>query len=151
MAATLYPHRTTALAALWWLFEGATFIVYFANTTGASPQPAYDYATTAAYYDAWSPYWLSSSFDQVIVGGTTAFDGSNNQKARLPQLNIVVDYATAITYTHMIIEVVPAVDPGASAPGKAFPLVLHIHESPALTVASTETKTYKIDLTALFS
>lgn len=151
MAATLYPNRTTALAALWWLFEGATFYVYFADTTGASPQPAYDYPTELEYYQAWDDYWLSIDYDQLIIGGTVTYDATDDQLARLPQLEIVLDYPTAITYTHMIIEVLTAVDPGSSSQSKAYPLLLHVKESPAVTVASTETKTYKIDLTALFS
>lgn len=151
MAATLHPNRATALAALWWLFEGATFYVYFADTTGASPQPSYTYTDYDDFYDEWGPYLLDSAFDQLIVGGSVAYDGSNTQLARLPQLEIVLDYPTAITYTHVIIELVPAVDPGASAPSKAFPIMLHVAESPAVTVASTATKTYTLDLTALFS
>lgn len=145
MAATLHPNRSTALAALWWLFEGATFYVYFANTTGASPQPDYD------DYVAWAPYWLSSEYDQLLIGGSVAYDATNDQLGRLPQLEIVLDYATNITYTHLIIELVPAVDPGPSAPLSAYPLLLHVSESPAVTVLSSETKTYTLDLTALFS
>lgn len=150
MTATLYPNRATALAALWWLFEGATFNVFFADTSAATTQPEYNYTSLGASFASWEPYLLSDSFDQLLIGPSVAYDSANNQLARLPQLEIVLDYNTAITYTHMIIFLAPNLYV-SSLSFTGVPLMLFVHESPAVTVASTETKTYTLDLTALFS
>lgn len=40
MTATLTPNREAALAAMWWLFEGAVFYTFLANTSGAASPPA---------------------------------------------------------------------------------------------------------------
>lgn len=144
MTATLHPNKDTPLAALWWLFQGATFLVILFDTTGVSPLPSY------SNFASWVPYALDSSFDLYFTGGTAAFDASNAQMARLPQLQIVLDYDSAVTYTHLAVVSIPAVDPGALFEDAAYPVVAFISEPSAVTLSSTQTKTYNLDLTALW-
>lgn len=142
MTASLTPNRDTAKAALWWLFEGATIICIFANTTGAASPPSLN-----GPLQAWSDYSLSSSYDIYLTGGTVNFDAVDTDRAELPQLEIVVDFASSITYTDILLLALPAIDPGPSAPiYAAIPFVGVIHESSAVTVGATETKTYRVDL-----
>lgn len=141
MTASLTPNRETALAALWWLFEEATILATFADTTGAASPPA----LTDGWED-WTDYMLSNSFDIFLSGGSVAYDATLIERAELPQLEVVVDFATSITYTDILIFTLPAVDPGAGAPIYAFPYVGVIHEPTAVTVGATESKTYKVDL-----
>lgn len=141
MAASLTPNREAAKSALWWLFEGATIFVLLADASAASPAPALDGA-----FSNWVPYLLDSSYDVFLSGGTVDYDGTITDRAELPQLTITLDYASSVTYTDLLIGCIPAVDPGAGAPAYAFPLVAVIHENSAITLASTESKTYLVDL-----
>ena len=142
MTASLTPNRETALAAIWWLYEGALIIASFADTTGASSPP-----DLTADADDWTSYSLDSSFDIFLVGGSAAYDATLNERAKLPQLEIVVDFDTSITYTDILIYTLPAADGGESAPFYALaPYVGVIHEPTAVTVGPTESKTYRVDL-----
>lgn len=145
MTATLHPNRTTPLAALWWLFQGALFAVVPLNASGVSPLPDYD------NFMAWAAYSLGDGFDLYFTGGTAGYDASNTQKAKLPQLEIVLDYATTITYTHVLVLAIPAVNPGALYADEAYPIVAYIAESSPVTLSSTQTKTYMLDFTALWA
>ena len=141
MAASLTPNREAAKSALWWLFEGATIFVVLADTSAASPAPALD-----GELSNWAPYMLDSSYDVFLAGGIVSYDATLIERAELPPLTITLDYASSVTYTDLLIGCIPAVDPGASAPAYAFPLVAVIHESSAITLASTASKTYVVDL-----
>ena len=141
MTASLTPNRETALAAMWWLYEGATIFATFADTTGASPAP--DLSTS---WEDWFDYLLDSSYDIFLTGGSVGYDATLTERAELPQLEIVVDFDTSITYTDILIFTVPAVDPGVDAPTYAFPYIGVIHEPTAVTVGASESKTYRVDL-----
>lgn len=142
MTASLTPNREITKAALWWLFQGSTIIALFADTTGASPAPALD-----GTFLEWSAYFLDNSFDVYMSGGTVIYDATVNNKAKLPQLELVVDFATSITYTDIVMIAIPAISAGAGAPEDVTaPFVGLIHESSAVTVGASETKTYNIDL-----
>lgn len=143
MTASLTPNREAVKSALWWLYEGATFLVSLADTTGAGSPPALD-----GPYDDWAPYLLDGAYDLFLTGGAVDYDATITDRAELDRLVITLDYASNVTYTDLVIVCVPAVDPGASAPLYAFPLVAVIHESSPVTVLSTESKTYNLDLFA---
>lgn len=141
MAASLTPNREAAKSALWWLYEGATILVVLADASAASPAPALD-----GPFSGWFSYLLDSSYDLFLTGGTVDYDATIIDRAELQPLTITLDYASSVTYTDVLIVCVPAVDPGPSAPAYAFPLVGVIHESSPVTLASTATKTYVVDL-----
>ena len=143
MTASLTPNREAVLSALWWLYEGATFLVALTDTTGAGSPPALD-----GPFDDWVAYLLDSAYDIYLTGGTVAYDATITDRAELPQLVITLDYDSTVTYTDALILCIPAVDPGAGAPLYALPLVGVIHESSPVTLLSTETKTYNLDLFA---
>lgn len=146
MTASLTPNRQAVLSALWWLYEGATFVVSLADTSGAGSPPALD----GDYNDWFSPtnYVLDSAYDVFLTGGTVAYDATITDRAELPQLVITLDYATTVTYTDLLVLCIPAIDPGASAPEYAIPLIAVIHESSPITLLSTQSKTYNVDLFA---
>ena len=146
MTASLTPNRQAVLSALWWLYEGATFVAVLADTSAAASPPA----LSADLIDWLSPtdYTLSSSYDVFLTGGTVAYDATITDRAELPQLVITLDYASTVTYTDVLVLCIPAIDPGASAPTHAFPFVGVIHESSPITLLSTESKTYNVDLFA---
>lgn len=141
MTATLTPNREAALAALWWLFEGGTIFTFLADTTGAATPPAQtdDFA-------AWNPYFLPDDFDTFTALGSVAYDATLTQRAVLPQQEITLNFASDVTYTDLVVFVIPAVDPGASAPLYSAPQVAVIHEPSAFTLTAGSTKTYKLDL-----
>lgn len=146
MSATLTVNRETARAAVWYLFEGAMFAVFLANTTGAATPPALngDFAN-------WTPYFLASQFDLFLTAGSGSYDATNAQQAKLQQLSIVVGYNQSVTYTDLIIYAVPVQAPTYVenvTPDFAYPFVAVIHESTAVTLTSSQTKTYKLDFTA---
>lgn len=144
MPATLIQNREAPLSALWWLFEGATIGIILANTTGAATPPL---GTDA--FSAWSPYFLSQDFDLFLTGGIAAYDATLTQRAELPQLVITLDYASTVTYTDVLLYSITANDPaGASPPEYAFPFVGVIQESSPVTLLSTQSKTYNLDLYA---
>lgn len=146
MTASLTPNRAAALGALWWLYQGATFFVSLANTSGAGSPPALD-----SDFGSWiapTNYLLSSSYDVFVTGGTVAYDGTITDRAELPQLTITLDYATTVTYTDLLVFCIPSKSAGASPPAYATPFVGVIHESSPITLLSTESKTYKLDLFA---
>jgi hypothetical protein len=144
MTATLTPNRQAALSALWWLFEGATFIAILADASAADPPLPLD-----GDFDQWFgpvEYTLGFEYDIFVEGDTADYDATDADKAILPQLAFTLDYDTSVTYTDVLVLCIPAIDPGSSAPFHAFPLVGVIHESSPITLASTETKTYNLDL-----
>jgi hypothetical protein len=141
MTATLTPNRDAALSALWWLFEGATFIAGLVNASTADPA-----LPLGGPLDQWDDYALSFDYDIFVEGDTADYDATDADKAILPQLVFTLDYDTSVTYTDVLVLCIPAIDPGSSAPFHAFPLVGVIHESSPVTLASTETKTYNLDL-----
>lgn len=143
MTASLTPNRQAVLSALWWLYEGGLFLVVLANTAAAASPPALD-----GSLDPWDSYLLDSAYDVYLTGGSVAYDATITDRAELPQLQIVLDYATNVTYTDLLILCIPATDPGASAPVYAFPFVGVIHESTPITLLSTQSKTYNVDLFA---
>jgi hypothetical protein len=144
MTATLTPNRQAALSALWWLFEGATMIAVLADASTADPPLPLD-GPFEQWYET-IEYTLSYEYDIFVEGDTVVYDATDADKAILPQLTFTLDYNTSVTYTDVLILCVPAIDPGSSAPSHAFPLVGVIHESSPVTLASTETKTYNLDL-----
>ena len=146
MAAVLTPNREAVKSAMWWLYEDAVFGVLLANTTGAGSPPALDGPLT----DWITPtdYTLADQYDLFVTAGTVDYDATIADRAKLQQLSIVLDYASTVTYTDLIVVCVPAKDPGASPPTYAYPLVAVIHESSPVTLLSTETKTYNLDLFA---
>lgn len=146
MTASLTPNRQAVLSALWWLYEDATFFVLLANTSAAATPPALD--GDVMNWFAPTDYTLADQFDLYLTGGTVAYDASIADRAKLPQLVITLDYATTVTYTDLVIICVPAIYPGAGAPDYAFPLVGVIHESSPITLLSTQSKTYNVDLFA---
>lgn len=142
MTASLTPNRETALAAMWWLFEGAMIIATFADTTAASPAPA-----LSDPWGDWMDYLLDPEFDLFYTGGAVAYDATLTDRAELPQLEIVVDFDTSITYTDILLFTSPVADPGAGAPYYVtLPYIGVIHEPSAVTVAASESKTYRVDL-----
>jgi len=141
MSASFTPNREAALSALWWLFEDALFVSVLADTSGAASPPA-----LAADFSTWDPYVLAGQFDTFTASGTVAYDGTLTQRAELPQQEITLSFGSTVTYTDVLVSVIPAVDPGISAPSHAFPLVGVIHESTAITLTAGATKTYRLDL-----
>lgn len=141
MTATLTPNRQAALSALWWLFQGATFATFLANTTGAATPPA----QTGGFAE-WQPYILPDDFDVFTASGVAVYDATLTQRAILPQQEITLSFASSVTYTDLFVAVIPAIDPGAGAPQHSAPVVAIIHESAAVTLAAGSTKTYKLDL-----
>jgi hypothetical protein len=146
MTASLVSNKEVTKAALWWLYEGAMFIVALANTSGAASPPALDGPPDAWYTP--TDYTLSNDYDIFLTGGTADYSASVADRSVLPQLVITLDYATNVTYTDLLVFVLPAIDPGASAPIYAFPQVAVIHESTPISLLSTQTKTYRLDLFA---
>lgn len=146
MTASLTPNRETVKSALWWLYEGATFLAILADTSAAATPPA----LTGSFDDWVTPtdYTLSGDYDIYLTGGTVAYDATITDRAELPQLVITLDYASTVTYTDVLIVCIPATDPGAGAPTYAFPFVGVIHESTPITLLSTQSKTYNVDLFA---
>jgi hypothetical protein len=145
MTATLTPNREAARAAIWWLFEGAMFAVILANTSGAASPPALDGSP-----DSWfSPtnYLLLDASDVFVAGGTSSYDASVPSKARLQQLQFVLDYNATYTYTDVLILCIPKISAPSGSPDFSAPLVAVIHEPTPITLLSTQTKTYKLDLT----
>lgn len=146
MTASLTPNRQAVLGALWWLYEGATFGAILADTSAAATPP-----DLGAPFNAWytpTNYLLDNEFDIYLSGGTVDYDGTITDRAILPQLVITLDYDTTVTYTDVIVFCLPAQDPGATPPEYAFPVIGVIHESSPVTLLSTETKTYNLDLFA---
>jgi hypothetical protein len=143
MAATIYRHRQAALGAMWWLFQGGTFAVFLANTTGANPAPAITDEMTQ-----WNPYILSNSYTLFYTGGTATYDTTDTSKAVLPQLSIALNYTTSVTYTDLLVLVIPSKSAGTSPPAQANPFVAVIREPTAITLAANQTKTYKLDLSS---
>lgn len=141
MTATLTPNREAALAAMWWLFEGAVFYTFLANTSGAASPPA-----QTDNYTAWTPYFLPDEFDTFTASGTAAYHSTLTQRAVLPQQEITLNFASTVTYTDLVVFVIPAVDPGVSAPLHSAPQVAVIHESSPFTLTAGITKTYRLDL-----
>lgn len=146
MTASLTPNRQAVLSALWWLYEGATFVAILANTSAAGTPPALN-GDLLDWFDP-TDYTLADGFDVYLTGGTVAYDATITDRAELPQLVITLDYASTVTYTDVLILCIPAVDPGASAPDHAYPFVGVIHESSPVTLLSTQSKTYNVDLFA---
>ncbi len=146
MTASLTPNRQAVLSALWWLYEDATFLVLLANTSAAGTPPSLDGAI--GNWIVPTDYTLADQFDLYLTGGTVTYDATITDRAKLPQLVITLDYASTVTYTDLLILCIPAVDPGASAPSHAYPFVGVIHESSPITLLSTQSKTYKVDLFA---
>ncbi|NBS69870.1 hypothetical protein EBT31_13295 [bacterium] len=143
MTATFTTNREVSLGALWWLYQGATFGTVLADTTGASPAPA-----LTDPWSSWLVYALDSEFDLFFTGGTVAYDATQTSKATLPLLEIELSYASAVSYTDVLIYVVPAISPGASPPDHALPFVGVIHEPSLVTLNSGSTKTYNLNLFA---
>jgi hypothetical protein len=141
MTATLTPNREAALSALWWLFEGAVFYVFLADTTGAAPPPA-----QTDDYTAWTPYFLNDEFDTFTASGTADYDATSPQRAVLPQQEINLNFASEVTFTDVVIFVIPAIDSGVDSPIHSAPQIAVIHESSAITLAAGATKIYKLDL-----
>lgn len=142
MPATLTPNREVARGALWWLFEGATFFAVLADASAASPAPPLDGPESN-----WFPYYLDGEFDLFLTGGASAYDATITDRSVLPQLEIILDYASTVTYTDIVVTCIPDVTPGAGSPSYAtFPIVAVIHESSPVTLAAGTTKTYKLDL-----
>jgi hypothetical protein len=146
VTASLTPNRQAVLSALWWLYEGATFVVILADTSAAGTPPALD--GDLVDWIIPTDYTLADQFDLYLTGGTVAYDATVTDRAELPQLVITLDYASTVTYTDVLILCIPAIDPGASAPDHAFPFVGVIHESSPITLLSTQSKTYNVDLFA---
>lgn len=142
MTASLTPNREAAQAGMWWLFQGATLLSVLADTTGASPAPSLDAASAA-----WDAYLLDQAFDLVVTGGAIAFDATLTQRAELPQVEFTLSYGTSVTYTDVLVFSLPANSPGAGAPSFAgVTFVGVIHEPSAVTLSSSDSKTYKVDL-----
>lgn len=142
MPATFTPNREAARAALWWLFQGGTFCALLANTSAAATPPPLDGPESN-----WFPFYLDEAFDLFLTGGSVIYDGTVTNRAILPQLQINLNYASAATYTDVVVSCIPDVTPGAGAPSYAtFPMVAVIHESSPVTLAAGTTKTYKLDL-----
>jgi hypothetical protein len=146
VTASLTPNRQAVLGALWWLYEGATFVVLLADTSAAGTPPALD-GELLDWVDP-TDYTLADEFDLYLTGGLVSYDGTITDRATLPQLVITLDYASTVTYTDLLVLCIPAQDPGATPPDYAFPFVGVIHESSPVTLLSTETKTYNLDLFA---
>jgi hypothetical protein len=144
MSATLTPNRDAALSAMWWLFEGATFIAILADASAADP-PLPLGGDAQQWFDP-VDYTLGFEFDIFVEGGVASYDDTDTDKAILPQLTFTLDYDTSVTYSDVLIACIPAIDPGEGAPFHAFPLVGVIHESTPITLDSTQTKTYNVDL-----
>lgn len=145
MTASFFIDRSVAFAALWYVFEGATLFVMPADMSGIDPIPDY----TLEAFEDWLPYLLDEYY-QFPEFGTVSYDTTNTNLAKLQQLQVVMDYETSFTYTHVLLGVVPLLAP-ESAIDLAYPLLAVIEEPTAVTLSSSESKTYNIDLTALFS
>jgi hypothetical protein len=143
MAATFTPNRETALSAMWWLLEGATIATFLADTTGAATPPS-----QTAGFDDWADYILPDDFDTFVAVGTAGYDATLTQRAILPQQEITLNFATTVTYTDLIVAIIPAIDPGAGAPVYSAPTLAVIHEDAAFTLTAGSTKTYNLDLYA---
>lgn len=141
MPASFTPNREAALGAMWWLYKGATFYSILANTTGAASPPA-----LTADYSAWNPYVLANQYDIFTAVGDVAYDATLTQRAKLPQQEISLSFGTSVTYTDVLVGLIPAISPGANAPSYALPLVGIIHEPTAFTLTAGATKTYRLDL-----
>lgn len=143
MTAVLTQNRELALAAAWWLYEGATVLVALADTTGAEDPPL-----GTDVFEDWIPYLLSEDYDLFLTAGTAAYDATITEQAGVPQLAITLDYADSVTYTDLVLLCLPLIDPGVGSPLYAKPTIGIIEESSAVTLLSTETKTYNLDLYA---
>lgn len=146
MSATLTPNRDAAKSALWWLFQGGSIVAVLANTSAAGTPPA----SSAELVDWLVPtdYTLSQDYDLFLTGGSVVYDTTVTSKAKLPRLQFVLDYATTVTYTDVLLLGIPAYTPGSSPPsGSTFYLGV-IHESSPVTLLSTQSKTYNVDLFA---
>jgi hypothetical protein len=141
MPASFTPNREAALSAMWWLFKDATFFSILANTTGAASPPALN-----ADYSAWEPYVLAGQFDTFTASGSVAYDSTLTQRAKLPQQEISLSFASTVTYTDVLVAVIPAVNPGSGVPSYARPSIGVIHEPTAFTLTAGATKTYRLDL-----
>jgi len=158
MTATITHNKDTGLGAMWWLYKGATFEVEFFDVTGFASPPA----NTTGLLEWISPidYRVSPSPAvgeyPVDTGSTPAYGTTITNQAELPQLQFDLNFPTyggPITYTHVIVYCLLASDRQAlfvaGDPSEAFlPTIAVIEESPAITLQTTETKTYKLDLWA---
>lgn len=145
MTASFVTNRETARSALWYLFEGAQMFYLPADITSAPSQPSYN------DFEAWVPYLLLD-FALFPIAGTVDFDATDTETARLQQLQVVMDFDSTITYTHVIVAATPALAPaGDPPPIESQPLIGFIAEPSAVTLSSTESKTYNIDITAFWS
>ncbi len=158
MTATFTHNKQTGLAATWWLYKGATFAVEFFDVTGAASPPAntstlWDFIIPVDYLV--SPAPASGEYPED-TGSTPAYGTTITNQAELPQLQFDVNFPTyggPITYTHIVVYCVLAADRQAVwASGDPTEASMHtvavIEESPAITLQTTQTKTYKIDLWA---
>lgn len=146
MSASLTPNRELARAALWYVLDGALILVSLADTRAAATPPA----LTGSYTD-WTNYLLSSQFDLFLTAGTTSYGSPNTQQAKLQQLQVVLSYNQSVTYTDLVILVLPVQAPESLTPDFVLPFLGGIHESTAVTLSSGQTKTYKLDLAAAWA
>ena len=158
MTATFTHNKETGLAATWWLYKGATFAFGFFDVTGAASPPA----NTAPLIDWLTPVNYSVSPAPANgeypgdTGGNPAYGTTITNQAELPQLQFDVNFPTyggPITYTHIVVYRLLAADRqevwASGDPTEAsIPTLAVIEESPAITLQTTQTKTYKIDLWA---
>ncbi len=158
MTATFTHNKETGFAATWWLYKGATFGIELIDVTGAANPPAntaplIDWLTPVNY--SVSPAPASGEYPED-TGSTPAYGTTITNQAELPQLQFDVNFPTyggPITYTHIVVYCLVAADRQAlwvsGDPSEAFmPTVAVIEESPAITLQTTQTKTYKLDLWA---
>jgi len=160
MTATFTHNKQTGLAATWWLYKGGIFGIQLVDTTGAASPPPnttplLDWITPIDY--SVSPAPDSSELQQLQdTGGNPAYGTTITNQAELPQLQFDINFPTyggPITYTHIVVFCVLAADRQglwvSGDPAEPYlPTIAVIEESPAITLQTTETKTYKLDLWA---
>ena len=155
MTATFVRNKEIGLAAAWWLYKDATFSTFFFDTTGttapALTTPLGGWFNPVDYTVSPAPAGVDLAED---TGGLPAYGATITYRAELPQLELVVgfpNYGGPLTYTHigevcMLHSSKQALWQSGDPFEPFMPTVAFIEESPAITLQTTQTKTYKLDL-----
>jgi len=158
MTATFTHNKETGMAAAWWLYEDSTFGIELFDVTGVSNPPSttsgfMSWVTPVDYTISPNPSYAEYPED---TGGIPAYGTTITNQAELPQLQFDVNFPTyggPITYTHIAVYCILAANKQAlwtsGDPSEVFlPTIAIIEESPAITLQTNQTKTYKLDLWA---
>jgi len=141
MTASFTVARELSLGAMWWVCQGGTFYTSLADTTGLASPPS-----VSDDYTVWLPHLLAESFDKFFTAGSASYDATITSRAKIATLAITLNYASTVTYTHLVINCVPNKSVPSGAPNYAFPMVGVIQEPTPFTLTAGTTKTYNLNL-----